>query len=132
MRALVCLLLLMFALMLGACASHVRSRDYSEIDVATVSGCDKPSMHFHELRDRKAQPISASTLPLRVKPGVYTIGVECSWTHDRVGECVDTQGEPELKVPSYDLVLNPKVRYAFSCDLEGTEYVIRMRENNRQ
>jgi hypothetical protein len=118
------------ALALGACAS-VKKREYSELDVATVAGCQKPSMDFHELRDERAKPIAATALPLFVKPGTYMIGIECAWAHDRAGACVDTHGDPELKVSTYNLILYPSVRYAFSCDLEGKEYVIRMNENAR-
>ncbi|HYM36619.1 MAG TPA: hypothetical protein VET48_14565 [Steroidobacteraceae bacterium] len=127
------LLSFMLAAVLAACVSsaHVKKKDYSEINIATVSGCDKPSMQFHELRDQRAHPIAASVLPMRVKPGVYTIGIECSWTHSDVGACIDTHGNPELKVPTYPLILNPKASYVFSCDLEGKEYVIRMSENSR-
>ena len=127
----VLLIVLCAALFVGACAS-IKKKDYPVIDVATVSGCNKPSMQFHELLDERAQPIATGSLPLSVKPGTYTIGIECAWTHGKQGECVDTQGDPELKVPPYGLILYPKVRYAFSCDLEGKEYVIRMSEAARR
>jgi len=124
------ILLILFLLCLfEACASHVKKRDYSELDIATATGCTKPSMVFDALRDGSARPVSPANFPIRVKPGVYTIGIECSWAHDAVGECVDTQGIQGLQVPPYDLILNPKVRYLFSCDMEGKEYVIRMSEN---
>jgi len=116
---------------LGACA-HVKKRDYSELDIAIASGCDQPSMRFDDLRDGKARLVASQAVPIRVRPGVYTIGIECSWAHDAVGQCVDTRGMQGLQVPSYDLILNPKVRYVFSCDMEGKEYVIRMSENLRK
>jgi hypothetical protein len=132
MRAIVYLTMVCGAATLSACAGNqVRKKDYSEIDVAVVPGCAKPSMQFDSLRDQESHAVTSDSLPVRVKPGVYSIELQCSWTRDAEGACVDTHGTPALMVPEYDLILNPKIRYVFSCDLEGPEYVIRMRESAR-
>jgi hypothetical protein len=117
----------------SACAStppHSDTTDYSEIAVAAAPECKQSSAVLRELRNSDGKEIKAKTMPVRISPGTYAIGVSCGTLFDAIAsECKDTSRTSDRNhVPPYKLVLQPKKRYLFSCSSLKGHNVVRLDE----
>jgi len=123
-------LALLAVVLVSACASVPQSDEYSEIAVAIAPECDESSAVIRELRDANGREIRTKKMPVRVLPGVYSIGVSCGTLFDSsTSGCRDTSATSEKNdVAPYELVLQPKKRYLFSCGERKGLNVIRLQE----
>jgi len=118
---------------MSACASAPPQLDtsaYSEIAVAVAPECKQSSAVLRELHNADGKKIKAKEMPIRVSPGVYAIGVSCGTLFDAsAAKCTDTSMTSDRNdVPAYELVLQPKKRYLFSCSLRKGHNVVRLDE----
>jgi hypothetical protein len=117
---------------MAGCASAPTpdTTDYSEIAVAVAPECQQSSVVVRELRGSDGKAGKSKKMPLRVPPGVYAIGVSCGTLFDsNAAACTDsaaTSGKND--VAPYELVLQPRRRYTFSCGLRKGQNVIRLDE----
>jgi hypothetical protein len=121
------------AVIVSACASAPPlpdSSNYSEIAVMAAPECKQSSAVLRELRNSAGKEIKTKHLPVRVSPGVYAIGVSCGTLFDASAEkCTDTSTTSDRNhVPAYELVLQPRKRYLFSCSVRNGHNVVRLDE----
>ncbi len=119
---------------LSACKTspHYKKADYAEIATYLAPSCEKPSVRFRELRDEKANDVNLKRKPLRVRPGVYVIGLSCGTNFNSdLNACTAPEGDvTEHDVPAYNLVINPRVRYLFICLQVNGEWTYQMVKSN--
>jgi hypothetical protein len=124
----------MSLVMLSACSTSPRygKAAYAEIAAYVDPGCEHPSARFRELRDDKNHAVKFSDTGLRVRPGVYAIGLSCGTVFDRdLGRCIGPEGNvAEQDVPTYKLIIRTKVRYLFSCLQENGVWTYHMVESD--
>jgi hypothetical protein len=124
-----------FVLLVGltACTTtaHYPKSEYAEIATEIVSGCELPSARFRALRDEQGRPIKLDQLAVRVRPGVYDIGLSCGVTFDREHlVCIAPEGNiAEQDIPVYKLTIRPRVRYLFGCLQENGVWTYHMVES---
>ena len=118
---------------LAACKSspHLAGESFAELDVFHAPECQQPSVRFRELRDKQARQVSTRHLPTQVRSGDYSIGLSCGSIFDSEhNACVVPKGRrSQYDVPTYSLVLRPRVRYSFRCDLIDGQWTYRMIES---
>jgi hypothetical protein len=126
--------LLLLAL-LAACttAPRYKKSEYAEIATIVAPGCELPSARFRELRDEKGRQVAFKELAVQLRPGVYDIGLSCGVTFDREQQaCIGPEGNVALEdVPTYKLIIRPKVRYVFSCLKVNGVWTYHMVESDR-
>ncbi len=118
-----------FAL-LSACASRssTETRAYAEIDAVIADGCKAPSIEFREIRDEKSRKIKVKSMPLRLLPGYYSIGISCGVVYrSNVQSCLSAP-RMNSEIPPYKLMLRQRVKYLFSCTEDDDSYDFRMVE----
>ena len=119
--------------LLSGCAATQAPEDidFAEIDVTVAPECSGPSAFVREMRSSDGQQISAKRTPVRIRPGVYSIGVSCGVVFDNAAvACVDASATSSRSdVAPYELVLQTQRRYVFSCSLVKEQNVIRLSES---
>jgi hypothetical protein len=119
---------------LSGCGAVKPSADgsFAEIATAVGDGCEAPSAVVRELRDAQARHIKTRSMPVRVPPGVYSVGVSCGSIFDSTaGACIDSSAaEGAVNVPPYELLLQAGKRYVFSCRMQKERYVLRLSEED--
>ena len=119
--------------LVSGCTSNrpPENTEYAEIDVTVAAECKEPSAFVRELHGSDGQKVKARRTPVRVRPGVYSIGVSCGTIfNSATATCVDAaDGPSQSDVAPYELVLRSKRRYVFSCSLVKEQNVIRLSES---
>ena len=126
--------LLLSILLVAGCksaTSHLRADQTSELSVYTYPSCTSPSVNFRELKDARHRNVAAQPMPLRVRSGVYAIGLSCGIVlHSGTNACtVPPQDDATIDVPTYNLILMPRVSYEFACRFVNGAWTYTMVEN---